>query len=41
VTGNEVNSSTEAGIHVDDSCGPTGNNNTVKTNNINEAWRVF
>jgi parallel beta-helix repeat protein len=37
VTGNVVNSSTEAGIHLDDSCGSTGNNNTVKTNNINEA----
>jgi parallel beta-helix repeat protein len=37
VTGNTVNSSTEAGIHLDDSCGSTGNNNTVKTNNINEA----
>src|ERR1700693_28433 len=37
VTGNVVNSSTEAGIHLDDSCGSTGNNNTVKNNNINEA----
>src|SRR5580704_12146909 len=37
VTGNVVNSSTEAGIHLDDSCGSTGNNNTVKSNNINEA----
>ena len=36
-TGNVVNSSTEAGIHLDDSCGSTGNNNTVKANNINEA----
>ncbi len=36
-TGNVVNSSTEAGIHLDDSCGATGNNNTVKTNTINEA----
>ncbi len=36
-TGNVVNSSTEAGIHLDDSCGSTGNNNTVKTNTINEA----
>lgn len=36
-TGNIVNSSTEAGIHLDDSCGSTGNNNTVKTNTINEA----
>jgi hypothetical protein len=32
-----VNSSTEAGIHLDDSCESTGNNNTVKNNNINEA----
>jgi len=36
-TGNELNSSTEAAIHLDDSCGSTGNNNTTKSNTINEA----
>jgi parallel beta-helix repeat protein len=36
-TGNDIDSSTEAGIHMDDSCGSTGNNNTAKTNTINEA----
>jgi hypothetical protein len=36
-TSNEVNSSTEAGIHLDDSCGSTGNKSNVKSNTINEA----
>src|ERR1700728_987224 len=36
-TSNEINSSTEAAIHLDDSCTSTGNNNTVKSNTINEA----
>jgi len=37
VTGNEISSSTEAGIHLDSSCASTGNSNTVNTNTINEA----
>ncbi len=36
-TDNELYSSTEAAIHLDDSCGSTGNNNTTKSNTINEA----
>src|ERR1700675_2589561 len=36
VTGNEISSSTEAGIHLDSSCASTGNSNTVDTNTINE-----
>jgi parallel beta-helix repeat protein len=36
-TGNDINSSTEAGIHMDDSCGSTGSSNTAKNNTINEA----
>lgn len=35
--GNTVFSSSQAGIHLDSSCGSTGNNNTVSSNIINEA----
>ena len=37
VTGNVVFSSGQAGIHLDSSCGSTGNNNTVSKNTVNEA----
>jgi hypothetical protein len=29
--------SAESGVHLDDTCGGTGNNNTVTSNTINEA----
>jgi parallel beta helix pectate lyase-like protein len=34
---NVIYGSTESGVHEDDSCGGTGNNNTVTGNNIHEA----
>ena len=37
VSGNIVFSSGQAGIHLDSSCGSTGNNNTVSKNTVNEA----
>jgi parallel beta-helix repeat protein len=37
VTGNVVFSSGQAGIHLDSSCGSTGNNNSVSKNTVNEA----
>jgi parallel beta-helix repeat protein len=37
VMGNTVFSSAEAGIHLDSTCGATGNKNRVSDNNINEA----
>jgi parallel beta-helix repeat protein len=37
VSGNVVFSSGQAGIHLDSSCGSTGNNNIVSTNIVNEA----
>jgi parallel beta-helix repeat protein len=37
ITGNVVFSSGQAGIHLDSSCGSTGNNNTVSKNTVNEA----
>jgi len=37
VTGNIVFSSGQAGIHMDSSCGSTGNNNSVSKNIVNEA----
>jgi parallel beta-helix repeat protein len=37
VLNNSVFSSTEAGIHLDSSCGSTGKNNVVLSNTINEA----
>jgi parallel beta-helix repeat protein len=37
LTNNLIHSSTEAAIHLDDSCSGTGNNNVVKNNSINEA----
>ena len=37
ITNNTVFSSTEAGIHLDSSCGSTGKNNVVTFNTINDA----
>jgi parallel beta-helix repeat protein len=37
VSGNIVFSSGQAGIHLDSSCGSTGNNNIVSKNTVNEA----
>jgi parallel beta-helix repeat protein len=37
VVNNSVFSSTEAGIHLDSSCGSTGKNNVVTFNTINDA----
>jgi parallel beta-helix repeat protein len=37
VSGNTVFSSGQAGIHLDSSCGSTGNNNIVSKNTVNEA----
>jgi parallel beta-helix repeat protein len=37
VSGNTVFSSGRAGIHLDSSCGSTGNNNIVSKNTVNEA----
>lgn len=37
VKSNVIYGTGEAGIHVDDTCGGTGNNNTVEGNTINEA----
>lgn len=36
-TGNNVVDSAESGVHLDDTCGTTGNQNTVAGNTINEA----
>jgi parallel beta-helix repeat protein len=36
-TGNNVVDSAESGIHLDDTCGTTGNQNTVSGNTLNEA----
>lgn len=37
VTGNVVLSSGQSGVHLDSTCGSTGNNNTVSRNTVNEA----
>jgi len=37
VTSNLVFNSTESGIHIDDSCGGTGNNNTVTGNEVHDS----
>jgi len=37
VLGNMLHNSTEAGVHLDSSCGGTGNNNMVEGNTVNEA----
>jgi hypothetical protein len=37
VLGNTLHNSTEADVHLDFSCGATGNNNTVEGNTVNEA----
>jgi parallel beta-helix repeat protein len=37
VLGNTLHNSTEAGVHLDSSCGATSNNNTVEGNTVNEA----
>jgi parallel beta-helix repeat protein len=37
VKSNIIYGSTEAGVHMDDTCGGTGNGNTVTNNTINEA----
>jgi parallel beta-helix repeat protein len=37
VIGNNIFDSAESGVHLDDTCGTTGNQNTVSGNTINEA----
>jgi parallel beta-helix repeat protein len=37
VKSNIIYGTGEAGIHIDDTCGGTGNNNTVEANTVNEA----